>query len=127
VGANARHWLPNLQNEWEVKLGRYFSLYNGRQNMFSRQAYWRRRDVDTMLREHDYRPGYRAMPSARDLARPEVDVMERLLEKPLLRALCPYLPPLHHSTDIAEGFRNIDFFPTKTNKNKPRSDLRDAK
>jgi hypothetical protein len=32
-------WLPILQNEREIELGRYFSPYHGRYNVTDRRAY----------------------------------------------------------------------------------------
>jgi hypothetical protein len=53
-------WLPILQCERELELGCYFGPYHGRYNVTGRWAYWRTRDVDTVLWEHGYHPEYRA-------------------------------------------------------------------
>jgi hypothetical protein len=52
-------WLPILQNERELKLACYFSPYRGRYNLTDHRVYWRTRDIDTVLREHGYRPKHR--------------------------------------------------------------------
>jgi hypothetical protein len=44
-------WLPILQSEREIELDRYFGPYHGRYNVTGRRAYWRTRDVDTVLRD----------------------------------------------------------------------------
>jgi hypothetical protein len=49
-------WLPILQHEREAELGQFYCPYHGRFNLFGRQAYWRTRDIDTVLREHGYLP-----------------------------------------------------------------------
>jgi hypothetical protein len=66
-------WLPILQNEREVELSRYFGPYN----VSGHRAYWRRRDIDTVLWEHGYRPGYRAMSPAHGPARPALHPRQR--------------------------------------------------
>jgi hypothetical protein len=43
-------WLPILQNEQDLELARYFGPYHSRYNVTDCQAYWRTRDVDTVLR-----------------------------------------------------------------------------
>jgi hypothetical protein len=58
-------WLPIMQNERELELGRYYGPYNGQYNVSGRRVYWRWHDINTVLREHRYRPEYRAMPPAR--------------------------------------------------------------
>jgi hypothetical protein len=59
-------WLPILQSEREIELDRYFGPYHGRYNVTGRWAYWRTRDVDTVLRDYGYRLKYRmANPACR--------------------------------------------------------------
>jgi hypothetical protein len=65
VGADARHMAPIMQNERELELGRYYGPYNGQYNVSGRRVYWRWHDINTVLREHRYRPEYHAMPPAR--------------------------------------------------------------
>jgi hypothetical protein len=48
--------LPILQSERELELGWYYDPYNDRYNVSGQRAYWRWCDVDTVLREHGYRP-----------------------------------------------------------------------
>jgi hypothetical protein len=67
--APTRVWLPILQNKRELKIARFFGPHHGRYNMTDRRAYWRTRDIDTVLREHGYQPERRASSLARGWTR----------------------------------------------------------
>jgi hypothetical protein len=56
-------WLPRLQQERQAEIGEFVEPYVGRYNVVVRRAWWQNRDVDNVLREHDYVP-----PPARSLA-----------------------------------------------------------
>jgi hypothetical protein len=47
-------WLPHLQRELQEELGKFVGPYAGRYNLAGRRDYWRNRDVDDVLREHNY-------------------------------------------------------------------------
>jgi hypothetical protein len=89
--------LPILESERELQLGQYYGPYNGRYNMSGRRAYQRRCNIDTMLREHGYRPSTvirlrHAAQSAPHHPRRRVRRRGWFLRWPLLYALCPASP-----------------------------------
>jgi hypothetical protein len=61
-------WLPRLQRKRQEELGEFAGPYSGCYNIVGRRAWWQNRDVDDVLREHDYVPpllARRPTPSAR--------------------------------------------------------------
>jgi hypothetical protein len=49
-------WLPRLQRERQEELGKFIGPYTSCYNVIGQRAWWQNRNIDYVLREHEYVP-----------------------------------------------------------------------